>query len=74
MSKDRLPPKWSKADRALFKRIKANILELGPELFLHPKTIERKMSADEFHTIAWNAAWLAVDLYRKPSAVVKIAA
>lgn len=57
--------KWNAEHRALFNTMFQNILNLGPDLFLHPVTRQRNLTDDEFRTIAWNAAWEAVSVLRK---------
>lgn len=58
--------KWPEHSRAVFNSLYEDIMQIGPDLFLHPKTVSRSISADEFKTIAWNAAWLAADHVKEP--------
>ena len=51
--------KWNAEQRALFNGTFEDIGRVGPGLFLHPVTHQRKLSAEEFETIRWNAAWTA---------------
>lgn len=65
--------KWDAEQRGLFNSIYEEIKNLGPDLFLHPVTLQRKhplstrkgLTNSEFNTIAWNAAWTAADALRK---------
>lgn len=66
--------KWSLAERALFNNTFESILNIGADLFLHPKTVKRKISDDEFKTIAWNAAWEAADQLRNPGVKTEVVA
>lgn len=51
-----LTPEAQEVFNDLYEEIRA----MGPDLFLHPKTLgAHKMSKGEFKTIAWNAAFLA---------------
>lgn len=51
--------KWSGSQRAMFNSLYEDIMQMGTGLFVHPDTVERKISDAEFSTIAWNAAFLA---------------
>jgi hypothetical protein len=51
--------KWDKKQRKLFNGVYEDILNVGPDLFLNPITVQRKLSEKEFQVIAWNAAWTA---------------
>ncbi len=50
---------WNTEQRELFNGVYEDIINVGPALFLHPVTIQRKLSDEEFGTIAHNAAWTA---------------
>lgn len=50
---------WSKKQRKMFNGVYEDITNVGVDLFVHPITIQRKLSDEEFRTIAWNAAWTA---------------
>jgi len=56
--------RWSEDQRALFNGVYEDILAVGSDAWLHPVTVQRKLSADEFNTIAWNAAWTAAHLLK----------
>lgn len=51
--------KWTDEQRAHFNGVYEDIIRVNSRLFLHPITIQRKLSDEEFMTIAWNAAWTA---------------
>jgi hypothetical protein len=55
---------WGAEQRKLFNGTYDDILSVGTALFLHPVTVQRKLSDDEFRTIAWNAAWTAAMMLR----------
>lgn len=55
--------KWNEKQRSAFNAMFAEIRTLGPDSFLHPTTVGRQISASEFRTIAWNAAWLTTELF-----------
>jgi len=56
--------KWSQQQRALFNGVYEDIINIGPDLFLNPVTVQRKLTAEEFGVIAWNAAWTAVHILK----------
>lgn len=51
--------KWSRKARRMFNGTYENLLRIGQVGFLHPRTIERRLTQGEFDTIAWNAAFEA---------------
>lgn len=51
--------KWDEKTRALFNGVYEDIKRVGPQLFLHTVTAQRKLSDEEFDVLAWNAAWTA---------------
>lgn len=55
---------WDTEQRELFNGLYEDIINVGPALFLHPITIQRKLSDEEFQTIAHNAAWTAALILR----------
>lgn len=57
--------KWNEQQRALFNGTYEDIQNVGCEMFVHPTTIQRKLTKDEFDTIAWNAAWTAAHVLVK---------
>jgi Fe-S cluster biosynthesis and repair protein YggX len=80
-NENRVPRKqwaeWNERQRALFNHTYTDIMHIGRAQFLHPMTVARKLSAYEFKTIAWNAAWVAADQLKSKgvlSEVVTIAA
>lgn len=52
--------KWNSQEQALFNSVFEQMQGLGPELGAHPITVQRKLSAEEWKTISWNAACSAV--------------
>lgn len=56
--------KWDEKQRKLFNGTYDDIVRVGSALFLHPVTVQRELSDDEFQTIAWNAAWTAARMLR----------
>ena len=56
--------KWNKKQRKMFNGVYEDIMNVGTALFVHPITMQRKLSDDEFRTIAWNAAWTAADVLK----------
>lgn len=50
---------WTEKQRTLYNGVYEDIMNVGSALFLHPITIQRKLSDEEFGTIAHNAAWTA---------------
>jgi hypothetical protein len=54
--------KWTEQQRAHFNGVYEDIKRVGSSLFLHPITNQRKLTDEEFDTIAWNAAWTAAHM------------
>lgn len=54
--------KWNAKQRTLFNGVYEDIKKIGSDLFLHPTTVQRKISPKEFDTLAWNAAWTAASI------------
>jgi hypothetical protein len=64
--------KWDNDQKTLFNYVYGDIIKIGPCFFLHPITTQRNVSAEEFSTIAWNAAWTAARMLRDPSPTTEI--
>ena len=64
--------KWTEARRALFNHVYEDITHIGRALFLHPLTVSRNLTDDEFNTIAWNAAWTAADQLKAKGALSEV--
>jgi len=56
--------KWNAQQRALFNGVYEDIINVGKDLWLHPVTMQRKLSDEEFETIAWNAAFTAAAILK----------
>jgi ClpP class serine protease len=56
--------KWNAQQQALFNGVYKDIMQIGFDLFLHPVTVQRKLSDKEFRTIAWNAAFTAATMLK----------
>ena len=56
--------KWNQQQRALFNGVYEDIKRIGPDLFLHVVTAQRKISDEEFEVLAWNAAWTAAHVLK----------
>jgi hypothetical protein len=50
--------KWNDAARAVFNETYYTILH-NPDVMTHPK--QKKIPAEHWNTLAWNAAWVAAD-------------
>jgi hypothetical protein len=50
--------KWPDLAQRVFNDVYA-AMEQNPALFVHPKT--KKIAANQWGTVAWNAAWIAAD-------------
>jgi len=57
--------KWNAQQRALFNGTYEDIMNVGVDLFVHPVTVQRKLSQEEFQVIAWNAAFTAAGILKK---------
>ena len=64
--------KWSAAARMHFNHVYADVLDVGVNLFVHPETVKRQLGAEEFATIAWNAAWTAASQLDKPGVLSEV--
>lgn len=63
--------KWSPEAQAIFNGLYEDIERVGQCCFLHPNTVARNLSPDEFKTVAWNAAWLAADQVMQPGSITE---
>lgn len=63
--------KWGDLARAVFNGTFADILRIGQTCFLHPDTIRRGLSPEEFSAIAWNAAWIAAEQTQNPGDITE---
>ena len=56
--------KWTGKQKEIFNNLFDEFSRVGPECLLHPQTVAKGISGEEYSTIAWNAAWLAAHVYR----------